>query len=115
MSSALPVVVTTPPQNDLFYQDSLDIASTVPLDDNISFSDLASKVGVRKVYAIEKQLRFAFLMGLFHWTPSRGVTQTALSIPTPASSSYISLRLTRNFCQHGHEMSTMLRNGAGKE
>lgn len=95
--------------------DSLGVADVVPLDGEISIPDLASKVGVRNVYAFEKQLRFAFLMGMFRRTPSGSVAHTALSAAIPASSPYISLRLGRIFCQGGHEIPAALRNGAGKE
>ncbi|KAE8133792.1 O-methyltransferase-domain-containing protein [Aspergillus pseudotamarii] len=95
--------------------DSLGVADVVPLDGEISIPDLASKVGVRNVHAFEKQLRFAFLMGMFRRTPSGGVAHTALSAAMPASSPYISLRLGRTFCQGGHEIATALRNGAGKK
>ncbi|KAF7592448.1 hypothetical protein BBP40_000229 [Aspergillus hancockii] len=95
--------------------DSLGVADVVPLDGEISIPDLASKVGVRNVHALEKQLRFAFLMGMFRRTPSGGVAHTALSAAIPASSPYISLRLGRIFCQGGHELAAALRNGAGKD
>ena len=95
--------------------DSLGVADVVPLDGEISIPDLASKVGVRNVHAFEKQLRFAFLMGMFRRTPSSGVAHTALSAAIPASSPYISLRLGHIFCQGGHEIPAALRNGAGKE
>lgn len=95
--------------------DSLGVADVVPLDGEISIPDLASKVGVRNVHAFEKQLRFAFLMGMFRRTPSGGVAHTALSAAIPASSPYISLRLGRIFCQGGQEIPAALRNGAGKE
>ncbi|KAL5344878.1 hypothetical protein ACLOAV_010275 [Pseudogymnoascus australis] len=95
--------------------DSLGVADVVPLGGEISIPDLASKVGVRNVHAFEKQLRFAFLMGMFRRTPSGGVAHTALSAAIPVSSPYISLRLGRIFCQGGHEIPAALRNGAGKE
>jgi len=94
---------------------SLGIADIVPLDGEISIADLALKAKVKNLHAFEKQLRFAFLMGLFQRTPSGGVAHTALSAAMPASSPYISLRLGRIFCQGGHEVATALRNGAGKE
>lgn len=95
--------------------DSLGVADAVPLDGEISIPDLASKVGVNNVHAFEKQLRFAFLMGMFRRTPSGGVAHTALSAAIPESSPYISLRLGRIFCQGGHEIFTALRNGSGKD
>lgn len=95
--------------------DSLGVADVVPLDGEISIPDLTSKIGVRNVHAFEKQLRFAFLMGMFRRTPSGGVAHTALSAAIPASSPYISLRLGRIFCQGGHEIPAALRNGAGME
>lgn len=92
----------------------LGVADVVPLEGEISLPDLASKIGVRNIHAFEKQLRFAFLMGLFRRTPSGGIAHTALSAAIPASSPYISLRLGRIFSQGGHEIATALRNGPGK-
>ncbi|RYP65537.1 hypothetical protein DL769_006283 [Monosporascus sp. CRB-8-3] len=93
---------------------SLGVAQAVPLDGEISIPDLASKVGVRHVAAFEKQLRFAFLMGMFRRTGSGGVAHTALSAAMPASSPWIGLRLGRLFNQGVYEIPTALRAGPGR-
>ncbi|KAI8632107.1 O-methyltransferase-domain-containing protein [Xylariaceae sp. FL1651] len=48
----------------------------VPFDDEISISDLASKMGVKNVPALGRQLGFAYLMGMFRQTEDGMVAHT---------------------------------------
>ncbi|KAH7024724.1 O-methyltransferase-domain-containing protein [Microdochium trichocladiopsis] len=85
-------------------------------DEGISIPDLAEKLGVRNVLSFEKQLRFAFLMGLFRLTPkSKKVAHTGLSaaLLDESNSPYVSLRLGRIFSQGAHEVAGALRHGSG--
>ncbi|KAK5629437.1 hypothetical protein RRF57_005152 [Xylaria bambusicola] len=93
---------------------SLAVAEAVPIYGQISVPDLARKLGVKQVSAFEKQLRFAYLMGMFRQTDDGEVAHTALSAAIPESSAWIGLRLGKIFNQGAYEIADALRLGPGE-
>lgn len=91
---------------------ALEVPQAVPLDGSISVSDLAAKIEVKDEAAFYKQLRFAYLMGMFRQSEDGKVAHTALSAAIPESEAWISVRLSKLFCQGAFEVDTALRKDA---
>lgn len=87
---------------------SLGVADAVPLHGEISISDLAQKTGVKNAAAFEKQLRFAYLMGMFRPTNDGKVAHTGLSAAMPDSSAWIGMRFGKIFDQGAYEVANAL-------
>lgn len=83
----------------------LKVHEAVPLDGSLSISDLAAKIGVRDERSLVKQLRFAYLMGLFRQTDNGQVAHTALSAALPESSAWIEWRTGKLASQGAHEVA----------
>ncbi|KAK0102004.1 hypothetical protein ONS95_001190 [Cadophora gregata] len=88
--------------------DTLNVAAVVPLDTGSSVCEVARKVGVKNMPAFEKQLRFAYLMGLFRQGDGGMIYHTALSAELPNSRAWVGLRLSKLFNQGCYDIATAL-------
>ncbi|KAI0010929.1 O-methyltransferase-domain-containing protein [Xylariaceae sp. FL0662B] len=72
--------------------DALNVPQHVPLERPIAINDLATKVGVN-VKLLQQQLRFAYLVGIFHEPREGFVAHTSVSAAMPTYSPWIRMRL----------------------
>lgn len=72
--------------------DTLQVAHAVPMDRDIAVSQLAEELGLNEDF-LQRQLSFAYLMGLFRESPSKKghIAHTALSSMLPEASPYVQL------------------------
>ncbi|KAH9905838.1 S-adenosyl-L-methionine-dependent methyltransferase [Xylariomycetidae sp. FL2044] len=87
---------------------ALGVADAVPLSGSIGIDSLAAQVGV-DVRLLEKQLRFAYLMGLFYEPEPGRVAHTSLSAGMPEMSAWASLRLSPLCCKAAWAVPEALR------
>lgn len=73
--------------------DTLQVAQAVPMDRAVAVSQLAEKLGLNENF-LQRQLSFAYLMGLFRESPSKKghIAHTALSSMLPEASPFVQLR-----------------------
>lgn len=82
--------------------DTLGVAAAVPLEGDIAIAQLAQELGVNE-RLLDRQLRFAFLMGVFRESRCGFVAHTASSAALPDIAPWLRLR-----------SSLLLTNGASK-
>ncbi|KAL7623124.1 hypothetical protein AAE478_006805 [Parahypoxylon ruwenzoriense] len=71
--------------------DALGVPEAVPLEGSISIGDLATKLGVNGKI-LGQQLRFAYLMGMFHEPQEGFVAHTSISAAMPPLSPWTRMR-----------------------
>ncbi|KAI2627278.1 O-methyltransferase-domain-containing protein [Hypomontagnella submonticulosa] len=86
-----------PTKTDVFRTlNELGVPEAVPLEGSISVDDLAAKVGVNP-RPLRQQLRFAYLMGVFHEPQEDFVAHTSISAKMPSLSPWLRMRLGSEF------------------
>ncbi|KAI1339165.1 O-methyltransferase-domain-containing protein [Xylariaceae sp. FL0016] len=88
--------------------DTLGISQAVPMDGMIGVGELAAKVGVHAGH-LHQQLRFAYLIGMFHEPYEGFVAHTSLSAAMPQISPWASLRHSRLMSRGAWEVASALR------
>ncbi|KAI0386951.1 S-adenosyl-L-methionine-dependent methyltransferase [Hypomontagnella monticulosa] len=86
-----------PTKSDVFRTlNVLGVPQAVPLEGSISVGDLAAKVGVNP-RLLQQQLRFAYLIGVFHEPQEGFVAHTSISAKMPSLAPWLEMRLGHTF------------------
>ncbi|KAK2609831.1 hypothetical protein N8I77_003308 [Diaporthe amygdali] len=88
--------------------EALGVPQAVPLDADIGVGELAAKLGVNESL-LHRQLRFAFLLGMFQEPREGFVAHTNLSSALLDFSPYIKLRLSPLFARGAHKIPEAMK------